>query len=121
MQLTLVLILHVLVSIALIALVLLQRGKGSEMGAAFGAGASGTVFGSQGSTPFMVKLVAGLAVIFFCTTLTLNYLVSKTGVSSQEANLLDLMEQRPTKTTTHNGQTMNNQQGLQQKMPENNK
>lgn len=88
MQLTLIMILHILVAFALIGLVLMQRGKGSEMGAAFGAGASGTVFGSQGATPFMVKLIAGLAVLFFCTSLGLNYAVSKVN-SVRQPDLLD--------------------------------
>jgi preprotein translocase subunit SecG len=88
MSLILVMILHVLVAIALIVLVLLQRGKGSEMGAAFGAGASGTMFGSQGATPFMVKFIGGLAVVFFCTSLGLNYLVSK--ANTQKTDILDV-------------------------------
>jgi preprotein translocase subunit SecG len=87
-------ILHVLVSLALVVLVLLQRGKGAEMGAAFGAGASGTIFGSQGSTPFMVKFVGGLAVIFFCTSLGLNYMVSKVA-NTHQPDLLDISEPSP--------------------------
>lgn len=88
MQLLLIMILHVLVSVALVALILIQRGKGSEMGAAFGAGASGTMFGSAGATPFMVKLIASLAVIFFLTSLGLNYTVSRAG--AHKVDLLDL-------------------------------
>lgn len=120
MPLTLVMILHVLVSIALIALVMMQRGKGSEMGA-LGAGASGTMFGSQGATPFMVKFVAGLAVIFFCTTLGLNYLVSSTG-SKKAVDLLDL---GPGPVIPNAPINKNNNQGLQeqqsQTMPQNKK
>lgn len=88
MSLIIVMLLHILVAIALIVLVLLQRGKGSEMGAAFGAGASGTMFGSQGATPFMVKFIGGLAVLFFCTSLGLNYLVSKN--NAQKTDILDI-------------------------------
>jgi preprotein translocase subunit SecG len=88
MQLTLIMILHILVAFALISLVLMQRGKGAQMGAAFGAGASGTMFGSQGATPFMVKLIAGLAVLFFCTSLGLNYAVSKAN-SVRQPDILD--------------------------------
>lgn len=78
MQLVFIMILHVLISVALIVLVLLQRGKGTDMGAALGSGsgASGTMFGSQGSTPFTVKLIGGLGALFFCTSLALSYLVS---------------------------------------------
>lgn len=66
-----ILIMHVLVAIAMTALILLQQGKGAEMGASFGAGSSQTVFGSAGSAGFLVKLTAVLTAIFFVTSLTL--------------------------------------------------
>jgi preprotein translocase subunit SecG len=72
----LILIIHVLVAITLIGLVLIQHGKGADMGAAFGSGASGTVFGSQGTGGFLFKLTGGLALTFFATSLLLSYLVS---------------------------------------------
>lgn len=62
---------HVFIGLALIALVLLQRGKGAEAGAAFGAGASGTVFGSRGSASFLSRTTAVLAALFFVTSLVL--------------------------------------------------
>ena len=71
-----ILIFHVLIAICLIALVLLQQGKGATAGAAFGAGASGTVFGSRGSKGFLYKLTGGLAIAFFATSITLTYLAS---------------------------------------------
>ncbi|MBW7930769.1 MAG: preprotein translocase subunit SecG [Gammaproteobacteria bacterium] len=71
---TLLLILQVLVGVALIALILVQRGKGAEMGAAFGAGASGTVFGAKGSANFLSRSTAVLATVFFATSLGLAYL-----------------------------------------------
>ncbi len=71
-----ILIIHVLASISLIALVLLQHGKGADVGAAFGSGASNTMFGSAGSTPFLVKVTGALAAVFFITSLGLTYLVS---------------------------------------------
>lgn len=111
MQLLLIMIVHVLVSVALVILVLIQRGKGSEMGAAFGAGASGTMFGSQGSTPFMVKLIASLAVIFFCTSLGLNYLVSK--VNTHQPDILDLTPQDSTQPVAPASQSNVNQEPLQ--------
>jgi preprotein translocase subunit SecG len=70
----LILVIHVLVAISLIALVLLQHGKGADVGAAFGSGASNTMFGSTGSLPFLIKLTAILAAIFFATSLALSYL-----------------------------------------------
>ena len=78
-----ILIAHTLIAIGIIALVLLQRGKGADAGAAFGAGASGTVFGSRGSGSFFSRATAVLATAFFATSLTLAYW-SAQGVSSDE-------------------------------------
>ncbi|RNC67861.1 MAG: preprotein translocase subunit SecG [Desulfuromonadales bacterium] len=75
-------ILHIAVCIALIAIVLLQSGKGAEMGASFGAGGSQSVFGAGGGTTFLSKLTTGAAIIFMLTSLTLAYLSGKTGSSS---------------------------------------
>ena len=72
-----VLIAHTLIALGIIALVLLQRGKGADAGAAFGAGASGTVFGSRGSGSFFSRATAVLATAFFATSLTLAYLSSQ--------------------------------------------
>lgn len=72
----LILIVHVLVAIALIGLVLIQQGKGAEIGAAFGSGASNTLFGSQGTGGFLFRLTGGLALAFFLTSLLLSYMVS---------------------------------------------
>jgi len=66
--------LHVIVCIFLIAVVLLQRGKGAEMGAVFGGGASSTVFGSRGAGNFLTKLTTGSAIIFMLTSVTLSYI-----------------------------------------------
>lgn len=74
---TTVLIIHTLIALSIIILVLLQRGKGAEAGAAFGAGASGTVFGSRGSTSFFSRSTAILATAFFATSLTLAYISSQ--------------------------------------------
>jgi preprotein translocase subunit SecG len=77
---TVLVALHVIVCFFLIAVVLLQRGKGAEMGAVFGGGASSTVFGSRGAGNFLTKLTTGSAVLFMCTSLTLSYLAtSKSG------------------------------------------
>ncbi|MDA8225531.1 MAG: preprotein translocase subunit SecG [Betaproteobacteria bacterium] len=70
---TLILILHLLVTVALIALVLLQQGKGADMGAAFGSGASGSLFGASGSANFLSRTTALLAAIFFVTSLVLTW------------------------------------------------
>ena len=74
---TLATVSHVLLAVAIIALVLLQKGKGADMGAAFGAGASGTVFGSRGTANFLSRTTAVLATCFFVTSLGLAYLASQ--------------------------------------------
>ena len=68
--------LHVVVCIALILIVLFQTGKGADMGAAFGAGSSNTLFGTSGATTFLGKLTTVAAVIFMLTSLSLGYLSS---------------------------------------------
>ena len=73
---TMILIVHVIVSLALILIVLLQTGKGAEMGASFG-GSNQTVFGSRGSATFMSKVTTGAAILFMVTSLSLAYLSSQ--------------------------------------------
>lgn len=75
-------IVHIIVSITLIAVVLLQSGKGAEMGASFGASGSQSVFGAGGGNTFMSKMTTGAAVIFMLTSLSLAYLSGKSGNSS---------------------------------------
>lgn len=70
---TLIVILHVIVSVALILVILLQTGKGSDIGAVFGGGSSQTLFGSTGPTSFLSKLTAGAAIVFMLTSLFLAY------------------------------------------------
>lgn len=72
----LVLVIHVLAAIGVIGLVLLQHGKGADMGASFGSGASGSLFGVSGSSNFMSRATAGFVVVFFATSLTLAYMAS---------------------------------------------
>ena len=70
---TLVVILHIVVSLAMILVILLQTGKGADIGAVFGGGGSQTLFGSSGPTGFLGKLTAAAAIIFMCTSLFLAY------------------------------------------------
>lgn len=67
-------IVHLFLCVGIVGLVLLQRGKGADAGAGFGAGASGTVFGARGSASFLSRTTAVLAALFFITCLTLAYL-----------------------------------------------
>jgi len=73
---SLVLTVHILVALAIIGLVLMQHGKGADMGAAFGSGASGSLFGSSGSANFLSRTTGVFAAVFFVTSLTLAYVAS---------------------------------------------
>ena len=72
--LSLLLSFHVIIAVLIVALILVQKGKGADMGSAFGAGASGTIFGAKGSANFLSRTTAVLATIFFITSLALAYL-----------------------------------------------
>jgi preprotein translocase subunit SecG len=74
--LTIVLVVHVLAALGVIGLVLLQHGKGADVGAAFGGGASGSLFGATGSANFLSRTTAILAVVFFISSLGLAYLAN---------------------------------------------
>jgi preprotein translocase subunit SecG len=73
---TFVWFIHVISAVALIVLVLIQHGKGADMGAAFGSGSAGSLFGSSGSANFLSRSTAVAAAIFFVTSLSLTYLYS---------------------------------------------
>ncbi|MBS3799918.1 MAG: preprotein translocase subunit SecG [Thioalkalivibrio sp.] len=85
----LLLVVQVAVSIGLIALILMQHGKGADAGAAFGSGASATVFGAAGSANFLSRATAVLALVFFLNSLTLAYFASST---PEAESLLDQVE-----------------------------
>lgn len=74
---SIIVILHVIVCVILIMVVLLQAGKGADMGATFGAGSSQTVFGSGGAAPFLTKMTTAAAVIFMITSIALTIIHSK--------------------------------------------
>ncbi|MFH1076906.1 MAG: preprotein translocase subunit SecG [Pseudomonadota bacterium] len=79
---TVIVISHVIVSIALILIVLLQAGKGADMGAAFGGGASQTLFGTGGANTFLAKLTTVAAIIFMITSFSLSYIAGHRGSRS---------------------------------------
>ncbi len=94
---TLLFVLQVLVSVALIGLILIQHGKGADAGAAFGSGSSSTVFGSSGSASFLTKITTGLAIVFLGNSLFLAYLATQ-NIQTVPTSLLDqpgiVMEQQ---------------------------
>ena len=73
---TLIWVVHVLAAVGVIGLVLMQHGKGADMGAAFGSGASGSLFGASGSANFLSRATGVLAAVFFATSLSLTYISS---------------------------------------------
>ncbi|MGB7739069.1 MAG: preprotein translocase subunit SecG [Steroidobacteraceae bacterium] len=95
---TLAVVFHVLLAVAIIGIVLLQRGKGADAGAGFGAGASGTVFGARGSASFLSRTTAVLATLFFLSSLGLTYLFSQ---HKEATSVVDTVTQEaPTPVTT---------------------
>lgn len=103
------LVFHVLIAVAIIGLILLQQGKGADAGAAFGSGASGTVFGARGSASFLSRATAILATLFFITSLSLAYLASS---SAKSGSVIDKVkteqtqqQKAPAGSTTERKQT----------------
>jgi preprotein translocase subunit SecG len=92
---TLVWIIHLLVAAALIGLVLLQHGKGADMGAAFGSGASGSLFGASGSANFLSRATAVLATVFFFTSMGLTYFSLQ---NTKPADVMDKHAAPPART-----------------------
>lgn len=88
---TVLIVVHLLLSLGLIGLVLIQHGKGADAGAAFGSGASATVFGSQGSGSFLSRTTAILAALFFMTSLAMAYFAMNT---ARDAGLMDRVSEQ---------------------------
>nr|PZN04923.1 MAG: preprotein translocase subunit SecG [Pseudomonadota bacterium] len=89
---TLLLVVHVLAALGIVVFVLLQQGKGAEVGAAFGSGASGSLFGAAGSANFLSRTTAILAVVFFLTSLGLAYVATSTPRSGS-GSVMDALPQ----------------------------
>ncbi len=86
---TILVVVHLFLAIGMVTLILLQHGKGADAGAAFGSGASATVFGSQGSASFLSRATAVLAALFFVTSMVLAYFSSQSG---NQEGLMDAVE-----------------------------
>jgi len=93
---TFVWVLHLLVSVVLCGLVLVQHGKGADMGAAFGTGSAGSLFGSSGSANFLSRSTAVAAALFFITSLSLTYLYSHHEI---QQGVMDTVNVNAVKTT----------------------
>jgi preprotein translocase subunit SecG len=90
---TLILVVDVIVALIIIGLVLLQHGKGADVGAAFGSGASGSLFGASGSANFLSRTTGILATVFFLTTFVLAYLVTHKPRTS--GGVMDTVKEQP--------------------------
>jgi len=90
----LITVLHGILCVGIVGLVLLQRGKGADAGAGFGAGASGTVFGARGSATFFSKLTAVLATLFFMSSLSLAWFATRPH-AQQPDSLVDKLVTEP--------------------------
>ena len=106
----LLIVIHVIVCIALIMIVLLQTGKGADMGAAFGGGASNTLFGSTGASTFLGKATTAAAIIFMITSLTLAYMSGH----RLEGSVMTNVEVSPPANTADQGADQNQKQNQPQ-------
>lgn len=97
MLLTVLLATHIGLAFVLIAMILLQQGKGATAGAAFGSGASSTMFGARGSASFLTRMTSILAILFFSNSLLLAYLY---GQNLEPQSLLDQIEAPPGQSVT---------------------
>ena len=90
---TVLIVLHVMVALAIIGLVLLQHGKGADMGSGFGGGASGSLFGATGSANFLSRTTAVLAALFFLLSLALAYTATRKP-AEEGGGVIDVIRQR---------------------------
>ncbi len=93
---TLVLVVHVLAALSIIGLVLLQQGKGADMGSGFGGGASSTVFGSGGAGSFLSKTTTTIAITFFLTSFGLAFFAKEKSIAARDLGLPEVIQQTPT-------------------------
>jgi preprotein translocase subunit SecG len=89
---TILTVFHIFLAVGLIGLILIQHGKGADMGAAFGSGASGTVFGAKGSASFLTRTTALLATLFFVTSMVMAYFAAQ---REEPTGVMDALEQAP--------------------------
>ncbi|MCU7947056.1 MAG: preprotein translocase subunit SecG [Candidatus Thiodiazotropha sp. (ex Cardiolucina cf. quadrata)] len=89
---TILTVFNLFLAIGLVGLILIQHGKGADMGAAFGSGASGTVFGAKGSGSFLTRATAALATLFFVTSMVMAYFATQ---GTEPAGVMEAFEQSP--------------------------
>lgn len=112
---TFIVVIQVLSALSIIGLVLLQQGKGADMGAAFGTGASGSLFGASGSANFLSKSTAFAAVVFFASTLALAFLGSRSNTGG--GGVMDRLQSAPAATVPAPAQNSGEAPGQNQVLP----
>ncbi|HLB56627.1 MAG TPA: preprotein translocase subunit SecG [Coxiellaceae bacterium] len=99
-----ILIFHVIIAVMIVALVLMQHGRGADVGASFGSGSSNTMFGSAGAMPFLMKLTVTCAALFFLTSISLSYLAAR---GEHKAEILNMPAMPTVPATTAPTKTPN--------------
>ncbi|MCG8074640.1 MAG: preprotein translocase subunit SecG [Candidatus Thiodiazotropha taylori] len=89
---TILTVFHIFLAVGLVGLILIQHGKGADMGAAFGSGASGTVFGAKGSASFLTRTTALLATLCFITSMVMAYFASQ---RNEQVGVMEALDQAP--------------------------
>ncbi|MEW8230865.1 MAG: preprotein translocase subunit SecG [Candidatus Thiodiazotropha endolucinida] len=89
---TILTVFHIFLAVGLVGLILIQHGKGADMGAAFGSGASGTVFGAKGSASFLTRTTALLATLFLITSMVMAYFASQ---RNEQVGVMEALDQAP--------------------------
>ncbi len=97
---TLILVVHVAAALAIIGLVLIQQGRGAEMGAGFGSGASGTVFGSSGSGNFLTRTTTTIAIAFFVTSFALAFFAKQHSLAARDVGIPSVVQTAPASENT---------------------
>ncbi len=118
---TLVVVVHVVIAVALVGLVLIQQGKGADAGAAFGGGASQTVFGSQGSGSFLTRVTTILAIVFFVTSFSLAVFAKQRAEVAGEAGIPvveESAEQAPAEPAADSAESSEAESGKGSDLPE---
>ncbi|GAA0843935.1 hypothetical protein GCM10009113_14560 [Marinobacter szutsaonensis] len=118
---TLVVVVHVVIAVALVGLVLIQQGKGADAGAAFGGGASQTVFGSQGSGSFLTRVTTILAIVFFVTSFSLAVFAKQRAEVAGEAGIPvveESVEQAPAEPAADSADSSETESGKGSDLPE---
>ncbi len=115
---TILLIIHVIVSLILISIVLLQSGKGAELGAAFGGGSSHTLFGGRGAATFLNKMTTIAAIVFMITSLTLAVVTAKGGSVVKKTSVTEGKKSIPAAPGPIHGGDVQQVQPPQQQVPQ---